>query len=110
MDETIVYYALGLIFMGGLLFWVGRQTGGAASLGDATGQVRDAAEVAFELVSAAEQLMRTGQIERDERFDWVYRQLEAYVPGLTEDQLEVVIESAVLWLNVGLREMRKPGG
>lgn len=110
MEQTIVLYVLGLIFVGGLVFWLKRQTGGAGSAGEAAGQIREAAEVAFELVSAAEQLMKTGQIERGERFDWVCQQLRAYVPGLTEDQLEVVIESAVLWLNVGLRQLREREG
>lgn len=106
----VMLYGAAMLILGGALFWVGKRSGAAASVMGAQGQIREAAEVAFEVVSAAEQLMRTGQLGRDERFGWTYEQLRRYVPGLTEEQLEMVIESAVLWLNVGLGELREKGG
>lgn len=98
---TLAPYAAGLVVWG-VVFWLLRRRqgeSGGASL-DVLTQVQEAAGIARDLVAAAEQLWRTGRLERDARFHWVLDQLEELYPGLDPDLLAATVESAVFWLKL----------
>jgi len=62
------------------------------------GVALQAATVARELVMAAKQLWIKGDLPKDERFNWVYAQLQAKFPDMSSDDIVATIEAAVFWL------------
>ncbi len=69
-----------------------------ANATEAIGMALQAATVARELVMAAEQLANNGTLPREERFNWVYRQLEAKFPEMEAEDIVATVEAAVYWL------------
>lgn len=69
-----------------------------AEVGEAVGQIGEAAILARELVAAAEQLWLTGRLPRDERLDYVMDKLALYFPDLDRQQVYPLVEAAVYWL------------
>ena len=65
---------------------------------EAIGMALQAATVARELVMTAEQLSSNGSLPRDERFDWVYSQLEKKFPEMAPEDIMATIEAAVYWM------------
>lgn len=83
-----------------------QRTGGAITaetvtgiLNDATGQARELADVALTAAGAAEQLWRTGEIERSERFSTAFRYVQKWFPALDEETIVTALEAAVLTIN-----------
>lgn len=72
---------------------------------DFLARIAAAQVVAQGAVEAAEQLWQTGQIERDYRFDWAAARIRSVVPDVTDDQLEMLIESAVYLIKRGVNEL-----
>ncbi len=101
MDITsVIYWGLGLLVGGLVVYLVLRRTtplGQTPQVETVMGGVQEAIEIAKTLVAAAEQLAETGQITRDDRFDYVFERLHRLYPGLSPDVLEAAIEGAV-WL------------
>lgn len=54
--------------------------------------------VARQAVAAVEQLWKTGQIKKDERFAAAAGFVRRYYPALTDDQIKMTVEAAVFWL------------
>lgn len=52
-------------------------------------------------IQAAEQMAKSGQIQKDERYQWVVTQIVAKFPQLSKDQIDAYVESAVYALNAG---------
>lgn len=52
-------------------------------------------------IQAAEQMAKSGQIQEDARYQWVVDRIVEKFPQLSEQQIEVFIESAVYVLNAG---------
>ena len=63
-------------------------------------------KVTAELVDAAEQQMRAGDLSPDLRFRWVCEQLLFRVPDLSLEQAKAMIHSQVWRLNQGGRDER----
>lgn len=59
----------------------------------------EATKLAHDLVATAEQYYKTGRIQKDDRYRFVFLQLSAAFPSLTEDRLNFLIESAVVSIN-----------
>jgi hypothetical protein len=59
---------------------------------------------ARDAVAAAEQLWVTGQIKRDDRYDWALAHLQKLYPALTSDAFTMSIEAAVFWLKRGVEQ------
>jgi len=100
MDLGTFWYMLtGLVFLAAMV-WLIRQDGPGRSAEKAVAQMTEASTVAFNLVSAAEQLWTTGRLPKDERLDWVTAQLETLFPRLDDAQLRATVEAAVYWLKM----------
>lgn len=100
MDLGTFWYMLtGLVFLA-VMVWLIRRDGTGKSAADAATQMTAAAAVAFNLVSAAEQLWTTGRLPKDGRLEWVMAQLAALFPRLDETQLRATVEAAVYWLKM----------
>ena len=84
----------------GFLFMVWRSRGGMPDVNEGIEDVQVAIIVAQEMVLAAEQLWETGQIPKNERFDYVLEKMEMIFPNLDIDTLEPLIEAAVKWAKV----------
>lgn len=83
-----------------------QRTGGAitaetvtGALNDATGQARELTDVALTAAGAAEQLWRTGKIERGERLTTAFAYVQKWFPSLDEDTIVTALEAAVLTIN-----------
>ncbi len=103
MDVGMVYYGLGVLPIAALVVWMKRgqgTTGGVTSLSETAAQLAQAAATAQDLVAAAEQLWSTGRLEKNERSEWVMDQLADLFPGLSENQLEAMLEAAVYLLKM----------
>lgn len=103
MDQQVILYVVGLILMGGLLYWLGRRQP-AHSPAEVAEQMVRAANVALDLVQAAEQLWLTGELPKDDRLRYVLDELEAIFPDLDERQLRATVESAVFWMKFGIQK------
>lgn len=69
-----------------------------------------AVPVIRELVAGAEQLWRTGKLNKDGRFDWVFDQAATLYPGIDEDVLLSLIEGAVYWLKPAIEDAIEAAG
>lgn len=70
-----------------------------ATLQEANVQAAELAEVALTAAGAAEQLYRTGKIERGERLDHAFEYTKRWFPNLDEETIVTALESAVLTIN-----------
>jgi hypothetical protein len=68
------------------------------SVADVAQLAAAAAPVIRDLVAGAEQLWRTGKLDKDGRLDWVFDQVETLYPELDDDVILSLIEGAVYWL------------
>lgn len=99
MDNSLGFYGGGLLAVIAILLLVSWRVGSRASnVGEAVGQIGEAAILARELVAAAEQLWLTGRLPRDERLDYVMDKLALYFPDLDRQQVYPLVEAAVYWL------------
>lgn len=103
MNDTAILYAVGVLLIGGLLYWLGNRNP-AKSTAQVIEQVIQAGNLANDLVQTAEQLWLKGELPKDDRFDFVMDELEALFPDLTEQQLRNAIESAVFWMKFGVQK------
>jgi len=71
----------------------------ADALEDATVSAKELAEVALTAAGAAEQLWRSGKIERGERLDHAFDYVRTWYPDLDEDMIITALEAAVLFIN-----------
>lgn len=69
------------------------------ALEDAYVYADELADVALTAAGAAEQLWRSGKIERSERLDNAFRFVRRWFPDLDEDLIVTALESAVLTVN-----------
>lgn len=120
MENTGLYFAMGLVLLAGLLVWWSKRQptielpawGGEllelgeielpTTLPEAAAMILDAAEVADHYVKAAEQLRKTGKLPEDMRFPWVLERMQRLFPDLTEEELAEAIETKVMELNIAL--------
>lgn len=84
----------------GFVYMVWRTSGRPADILEGIEDIETAIVVAQEMVLAAEQLWETGQIPKNERFDYVLEKMEMIFPNLDIDTLEPLIEAAVKWAKV----------
>lgn len=68
-------------------------------LGDA--KFKELTETIRTYIQAAEQMAKSGQLAKDERFDWVVTQIAAKFPQLSKATIAAYVESAVYALNLG---------
>lgn len=59
-------------------------------------------------VLAAEQMLKNGDLAKDERFKFVLGIVQGYFPKVTQEMIEVYIEAAVAALNLALRDAPAP--
>ena len=90
----IVAVALGFLVM----LW--RSRGSPEDVLTGIEDIETAIVVAQEMVLAAEQLWETGELPKNERFDYVLEKMEMIFPGLDIDTLEPLIEAAVKYAKV----------
>jgi hypothetical protein len=108
--ETIVMLvvaASALIMAGVGLYIAGKPAtigGVLESTSDAISDIEIAAGAAKEYVLAAEQLWKTGRIEKGDRLDWVLDRLSDAFPAIPEETLRDSVEAAVTWLKMGMGE------
>ena len=69
------------------------------TLQEATVSAQELAEVALTAAGAAEQLFRSGKIERSERLDHAFEYVRDWYPNLDEETIITALESAVLTIN-----------
>ena len=69
------------------------------TLKNAGSTATDITEVALTAVKAAEQLYRTGRMERNARLSFAVSYLRKWFPSLSEDVLVISVEAAVLVVN-----------
>ncbi len=74
------------------------------STSDAISDIEIAAGAAKEYVLAAEQLWKTGRIEKGDRLDWVLDRLSEAFPSIPEKTLRDSVEAGVMWLKMGMGE------
>lgn len=98
-EQYIPYVAFALVVVGLVALWMRKPPATAA---EALAEVQEATEITRQLVAAAEQLWQTGRLPRDQRFDWVAKNLGKQYPNMDAEQAAVTIEAAVYWLNNGL--------
>ena len=98
-EQYFPYVAFGLVVIGLVVLWLRKPP---ATAQEAFAQVQEATEVTRQLVAAAEQLWTTGRLPRDERFNWVVKNLATQYPDMNSEQAAVTIEAAVYWLKNGL--------
>ena len=84
----------------GFLFMLWRSRGSPEDVLAGIEDVQVAIVVAQEMVLAAEQLWETGQLPKNERFDYVLEKMEMIFPTLDIDTLEALIEAAVKWAKI----------
>lgn len=110
--ESLGYVLIGLLFIGVVALLYRKATKPRIQPG--TGSVEtpvvtplsfaqllvEAAEVAETLVAAAEQLYVDERLPKNERFDYVMKQLRVFFPQLDEERLRLTIEAAVYWLKI----------
>lgn len=108
--ETIVLLIVGasaLIMAGVGVYIAGKpaNVGGVLeSTSDAISDIEIAAGAAREYVLAAEQLWKTGRIEKGGRLDWVLDRLSEAFPSIPEKTLRDSVEAGVMWLKMGMGE------
>ena len=90
----IVAVALGFLVM----LW--RSRGSPEDVLTGIEDIETAIVVAQEMVLAAEQLWETGELPKNERFDYVLEKMEMIFPSLDIDTLEPLIEAAVKYAKV----------
>ena len=90
----ILGVAIGFIFM----LW--RSRGSTPDVLTGLEDIETAIAVAQEMVFAAEQLWETGELPKDERFDYVLEKMEMIFPGLDIETLEPLIEAAVKYTKI----------
>jgi hypothetical protein len=98
MDSSMVYFGIGVLLIVGLVVLVGRNRAPVESVDDGLRELGAAVSMAQEAVSAAEQLWKTGRLEKGERFEYVANLMRRYFPDLSDELLEVLIEGAVIQL------------
>lgn len=103
MESVLQWLQLywGPLLIGGLtvgLFWLAA-TRKAPSKGGAASLLLTAAQLAKDLVKGAEQAWVTGKIEKDERYDIVMDQLAGLFPGLSDKELDAIVDAAVYGMN-----------
>lgn len=109
MDSTLLYYAIGLLAIG-VLVWF-RTRGQVTSVYDAFDQFQDALDTAPQVVAAVEQLWQTGALpDKDDRLDAAMQRLGEWFPALTENQLRTAIEAAVWMAKQGVSVIEINGG
>jgi hypothetical protein len=108
LDGMLLYVALGLVAAMVGVWWVRRQAGVEEPLAAGADGVWEAMILARALVMAAEQLWLTGDLYKDERFDYVWAQMKARYPALDEKTLQATIEAAVFWMKVLVRKQADP--
>lgn len=69
------------------------------TLNEATVTAKELADVALTAAGAAEQLWRSGKLERNERLDHAFAYVSQWFPSLDEDTIITALESAVLFIN-----------
>lgn len=69
------------------------------TLQEATVSAKELADVALTAAGAAEQLWRSGKLERNERLDHAFAYVSQWFPSLDEDTIITALESAVLFIN-----------
>ncbi len=108
--ETIVMLivAAAAAVMAGVGLYIARKpatVGGVLeSTSDAISDIEIAAGAAKEYVLAAEQLWKTGRIEKGDRLDWVLDRLSEAFPSIPEKTLRDSVEAGVMWLKMGMGE------
>lgn len=70
-----------------------------ATLQASTSTATELTEVALTAAQAAEQLYRTGKIERGERLDTAFKYVEKFFPNLDQKTILTAIEAGVLVVN-----------
>lgn len=60
-----------------------------------------AATRAYDIVTGIEQMYQAGTLTAENRLPYAMQQLRIMIPGLTEDQQRVLIESAVYMVKMG---------
>lgn len=94
MLVSILGVAMTFIF----LLW--RSRGSPEDVLTAFKDIETAIAVAQEMVFAAEQLWETGELPKNERFDYVLEKMEMIFPDLDIDTLEPLIEAAVKYAKI----------
>lgn len=84
----------------GFLVMLWRSRGSPEDVLTGIEDIETAIVVAQEMVLAAEQLWETGELPKNERFDYVLEKMEMIFPGLDIDTLEPLIEAAVKYAKV----------
>ena len=108
--ETIVMLivAAAAAVMAGVGLYIARKPatigGVLESTSDVISDIEIAAGAAKEYVLAAEQLWKTGRIEKGDRLDWVLDRLSDAFPAIPEETLRDSVEAAVTWLKMGMGE------
>lgn len=73
-------------------------TGSLEEFEEVISDIEIAAGAAKEYVAAAEQLWRSGRLDKDGRLGWVLGKLQALFPDIPEETLVDSIEAGVTWL------------
>lgn len=105
---SVIYWGLGLLVGGLIVYLVLRRTtpsGQAPQVETVMGGVQEAIDIAMTLVAAAEQLAESGQIQKSDRFDYVFERLHGLFPRLRPDVLEAAIEAAVYSVNALVKRL-----
>lgn len=108
--ETIVLLVVSAaaLVMAGTGIYIARKpatvSGVLESASKALSDIETAAGAAKEYVAAAEQLWKTGKIEKGDRLDWVLDRLSDAFPAIPEKTLRDSVEAAVTWLKMGIGE------
>jgi len=99
MDSTLIYYAIGLVLLG-VLVWF-RTKDKPVTPQVVVTEVRDMLDAAPSVAAAVEQLWTSGAIPKDKRLDEGIKRLGDLFPSVTEHQLRTGIEWGVWMLKNG---------
>jgi len=99
MDSTIIYYTVGLLLLGVLVWY--RTKDKPVTPQVAVTEVRDALDAAPQVAAAIEQLWTSGAIPKEKRLDEGIKRLGDLFPSLNEHQLRTAIEWGVWMLKNG---------
>lgn len=90
----VLFAVIVCLLAGALLVWLKTTSGNAKY-----DYVR---KVALDIVTQVEQLWRSGKLDADERYQKAKAMLQSYFPNLTDDQIKMFIEAAVLYMKLAM--------